>query len=148
MQTLCFEPIIPADFAALYAIERKAYPIPWQEKVMRNMVDGHDEKIKILRNQQILGYAFVMTVLDEATLLNITIDPDEQGHGYGRQLLQYLKAILKDKGIYSLFLEVRMSNAPARRLYESEGFHEIDVRKNYYPTAKGREDAIIMACSL
>lgn len=112
------------------------------------MVDGHDEKIKILRNQQILGYAFVMTVLDEATLLNITIDPDEQGHGYGRQLLQYLKAILKDKGIYSLFLEVRMSNAPARRLYESEGFHEIDVRKNYYPTAKGREDAIIMACSL
>lgn len=148
MHTLCFEPIMPADFAEIYAIERRAYPIPWQEPVMRNMVNGQDEKIKILQNGRILGYAFMLTVLDEATLLNITIDPDAQGHGYGRQLLQHLKKILKYKGIGSLFLEVRTSNVSARRLYDSEGFHEIDVRKNYYPTAKGREDAIIMACFL
>jgi hypothetical protein len=31
------------------------------------------------------------------------------------------------------------------RAYESLGFNEATIRRNYYPTADGREDAIIMA---
>jgi len=76
------------------------------------------------------------------------VDPDYQGQGLGRKLLQHVKAALLEKGIASIFLEVRESNVIALSLYESEGFHEIDVRKNYYPTVNGRENAIIMACTL
>ncbi|MDU5730757.1 MAG: hypothetical protein E6Z80_17880 [Citrobacter freundii] len=44
-----------------------------------------------------------------------------------------------------LWLEVRASNAAAIALYESLGFNEATIRRNYYPTADGHEDAIIMA---
>ena len=47
-----------------------------------------------------------------------------------------------------MFLEVRPSNEGARKLYRNIGFNEIAVRKNYYPAAKGREDAILMGLSL
>lgn len=46
----------------------------------------------------------------------------------------------------TLWLEVRASNAAAIALYESLGFNEATIRRNYYPTTDGREDAIIMRC--
>ena len=55
---------------------------------------------------------------------------------------------LKEKGIQTLWLEVRESN-PARFLYEKLGFNEVDIRKNYYPKPEGgRENAVVMACYL
>ena len=54
----------------------------------------------------------------------------------------------KEKGIQTLWLEVRESN-PARFLYEKLGFNEVDIRKNYYPKPDGgRENAVVMACYL
>jgi ribosomal-protein-alanine N-acetyltransferase len=47
-----------------------------------------------------------------------------------------------------MFLEVRASNASAIALYEKRGFAEVGLRRNYYPTAKGSEDAILMALDL
>jgi ribosomal-protein-alanine N-acetyltransferase len=46
------------------------------------------------------------------------------------------------------FLEVRSSNQSAYRLYERYGFNEIGRRRDYYPAVGGREDALVMACSL
>lgn len=148
MKELDFAAIVPSDYDEIYTIEKSAYPIPWTEKTMRSMMSGDEYKIKITCYDKIVGYVFVMTVLDEATILNITIDPLHQGQGFGKKLLQYVKSELTEKKIVSIFLEVRQSNIAALSLYESEGFHEIDIRKNYYPTVNGREDAIIMACTL
>lgn len=56
---------------------------------------------------------------------------------------------LRKKGIQTLWLEVRESNSIARRLYEKQGFNEVDIRKNYYPKPNGgRENAVVMACYL
>lgn len=148
MDNIKFVEIIPSDFKEIYSIEKKAYQIPWSEKIMTSMVEGNEYKIKITYYDKIVAYVFMMVVLDEATVLNITVDPEHQGKGLGRKLLQYVKTELGKKGIISIFLEVRESNRNALALYESEGFHEIDLRKNYYPTKNGREDAIIMACML
>ncbi|MCG9958445.1 ribosomal-protein-alanine N-acetyltransferase, partial [Pseudomonas aeruginosa] len=46
------------------------------------------------------------------------------------------------------FLEVRASNQAAYRLYERYGFNEIGRRRDYYPAVGGREDALVMACTL
>ena len=48
-------------------------------------------------------------------------------------------------GLSFITLEVRASNVAALALYESLGFNEATIRRNYYPTADGREDAIVMA---
>ena len=87
-------------------------------------------------------------VLDEATLFNIAVDPAWQRRGFGRQLLTHLIGELEQRDVLTLWLEVRASNVAAIALYESLGFNEVTVRRNYYPTTDGREDAIIMALPL
>lgn len=148
MHEVCFTEITQDDFIAIYDIEKKAYTIPWSEKIMRSMFNGNEYKIKISYYDKIVAYVFIMIALDEATILNITVAPNYQGQGFGKKLLRHIKLELAQRKIMSIFLEVRCSNLKALSLYEAEGFHEIDVRKNYYPTSNGREDAIIMACTL
>lgn len=87
-------------------------------------------------------------MLDEATLFNIAVHPEHQRKGYGRALMEHLIAELEQRGILTLWLEVRASNQQAIALYQVLGFNEVSIRRNYYPTAQGREDAIIMALPL
>lgn len=69
--------------------------------------------------------------------------------GLGRQLLNELITQLRQKGILTLWLEVRESNKKAQALYDSLGFNQVDIRKNYYPTLDGkRENAVVMAAYL
>lgn len=91
------------------------------------------------------AFAITQVVLDEATLFNIAVDPAFQRRGLGRELLEHLIRELETRDVFTLWLEVRASNVAAIALYESLGFNEATVRRNYYPTAEGREDAIIMA---
>ena len=77
--------------------------------------------MKLIENNQIIGFAICQTVLDEATLFNIAILPTYQGCGFGKLLLGKLIFQLKEKGVQTLWLEVRESNS-ARFLYEKNWF--------------------------
>ncbi len=100
---------------------------------------------KLTADDRMAAFAITQVVLDEATLFNIAVDPDFQRRGLGRMLLEHLIDELEKRGVVTLWLEVRASNAAAIALYESLGFNEATIRRNYYPTAQGHEDAIIMA---
>lgn len=84
----------------------------------------------------------------ECSLLNICINPSRQGQGYGRMLLTHLLENAKSKNAEKFVLEVRASNYKAIALYECAGFIKIAVRKDYYPTENGREDALIYSLEL
>jgi len=101
-----------------------------------------------MQGEQVAGFAITQIVLDEATLFNIAIDPAFQRQGLGRKLLEDVIEKLEQREIVTLWLEVRASNSKAIALYESLGFNEVSVRRNYYPAAQGREDAIMMALIL
>ncbi|OOF47191.1 ribosomal-protein-alanine N-acetyltransferase [Rodentibacter trehalosifermentans] len=136
------------DFQRLYEIEQQAHLVPWSLGTLKNNQGERYLNLKLVKDNQIIGFAICQTVLDEATLFNIAIEPAMQGKGWGKLLLNELMARLKEKGIQTLWLEVRESN-PARRLYEKQGFNEVDIRKNYYPLPDGRrENAVVMACYL
>lgn len=87
---------------------------------LKNNVGERYFNLKLVEKERVLGFAICQMVLDEATLFNIAIDPAQQGKGYGSFLLQGLMDKLKEKGIQTLWLEVRESN-PARFLYEKLG---------------------------
>ena len=78
----------------------------------------------------------------------ITVRPQSQGRGLGLQLLEHLMQRARQLGAGECFLEVRASNQSAYRLYERYGFNEVGRRRDYYPAAGGREDALVMACTL
>jgi len=71
-----------------------------------------------------------------------------QGRGLSRRLLDDLLALAASSCAQTVFLEVRPSNQRALRLYANAGFCEVGLRRGYYPAAKGREDALVLAKEL
>ncbi len=141
-------PLTESDFKAAFDIECASHAFPWTEKTF---LSNHGERyynLKLECDGKLAAFAITQVVLDEATLFNIAVAPSHQRQGLGRELLDALIAGLEEKGIVTLWLEVRDSNRPAIALYESLGFNEVSIRRNYYPTADGREDARIMALPL
>jgi ribosomal-protein-alanine N-acetyltransferase len=133
------------DLKQVLILENKAYPYPWTLGIFRDCLRiGYNAWVMTL-DESIIGYGIVMLSPGEAHILNICIDPDYQGKGLGRFLLRHLIKKCQQTDVDMLLLEVRRSNAGAQQLYLSEGFHELGVRKAYYPAENGREDAIILA---
>lgn len=142
-------PIYEQDFDRLFEIEQAAHLVPWSLGTLKNNQGERYLNIKLLKNQEIIGFAICQKVLDEATLFNLAIDPVYQGQGWGKYLLEQLIALLRQHKVLTLWLEVRSTNQVAQKLYQQCGFNEVDIRKNYYPTPEGgREDAVVMACYL
>ncbi|ENW30291.1 ribosomal protein S18-alanine N-acetyltransferase [Acinetobacter lwoffii] len=137
-----------ADVEVVAKIEKSVQSHPWTLKQFEDAVTAYQSTVIEVQGQ-VAGFCILQPVLDEANLLLMAIDPAQQGQGLGYQLLEASVAMLKNNPM-QIFLEVRESNQAAIKLYEKSGFHQIDLRKNYYPNANGsREHAIIMvkACT-
>lgn len=131
------------DVSVVAKIERLVQSHPWSLKQFEEAVDSYQSTV-IEQNGQVVGFCILQPVLDEANLLLMAIDPSQQGKGLGYQMLEASMDMLKNNPI-QIFLEVRESNLAAINLYQKSGFHQIDLRKNYYPNSNGtKEHAIIM----
>ncbi|SFN91747.1 ribosomal-protein-alanine N-acetyltransferase [Candidatus Pantoea varia] len=137
--------LTPDDLAQAFAIECRSHAFPWSEKTFASNQGERFINLRLDVDGQMAAFAITQVVLDEASLFNIAVDPAFQRRGYGRQLLQHLIDELIKRDVLTLWLEVRASNLPAIALYEQLGFNQVSRRPNYYPTASGREDAILMA---
>lgn len=140
--------LTPADLSRAFQIEQASHAFPWSEKTLASNQGERYLNLKMMQGDIMAGFAITQIVLDEATLFNIAIDPAFQRQGLGRALLEDLLQELEERDVVTLWLEVRASNAGAIALYEALGFNEVSIRRNYYPAAQGREDAIMMALLL
>ncbi|AOA59095.1 ribosomal protein S18-alanine N-acetyltransferase [Acinetobacter larvae] len=141
-----FRAMLAEDLNAVHQIEQQVQTHPWSLKQFQQSLES-DQCTVLLQQQRVIGFCILQTVLDEANLLLMAIDPAFQGQGYGQQLLTQALDALPNHPI-QVFLEVRESNQAAIHFYQKLDFHQIDLRKNYYPLAQGgREHAIIMVKS-
>ncbi len=146
MQHIMIRSMQPNDVQAVTQIEKQVQTHPWTTQQFLESVASYQSTV-IEQQNQILGFCILQPVLDEANLLLMAIHPDYQGQGLGYQLLEKSLQLLKNDPV-QIFLEVRESNLGAIKLYEKIGFHQIDLRRNYYPKPDGsREHAIIMVKS-
>lgn len=136
------------DLATVVNIEQAAYLFPWSESIFRDCLRAGYACWVMELDNELMGYAVLLTAVGECHILNLCIDPVLQGKGYGRRLLNKMLDYAKSVNANSAFLEVRPSNTYAVELYESEGFNEVGIRKDYYPAKIGREDAMIFAKEL
>jgi len=145
-QALSFAPAELDDLPDLIRNETRSYAFPWTEGVFRDCISGpQDCWVARDTSGNIIGHGILSILVGEAHLLNLCVTRDQQGLGFGRAFMHFLLTQVKDRGAEVLFLEVRPSNRVAIALYESMGFREIGVRKDYYPAPLGREDARVFA---
>lgn len=145
-----FRPMHSADIESIHAIEMAAYPFPWSAGNFADcLASGYLCEI-LLEEDTIQGYSILAAMVDEVHVLNCCVAPHAQGRGLGRQMMQHLIVGLPEMlgsghgPLTHLLLEVRPSNAAAIHLYTDLGFCEIGRRRDYYPAADGREEAIVM----
>lgn len=137
----------PDDLPAVLDIEVRAYPLPWSEGQLRQSLAGEHQVWGLRAEGRLLAYLIWMQVLDELHILNVAVDPLHRRRGLARRLCTALIEQGRDSGAHHVFLEVRASNAGAQALYLDLGLCESGRRRNYYPAADGREDAILMGMS-
>ncbi|GLS90918.1 ribosomal-protein-alanine acetyltransferase [Psychromonas marina] len=137
-----------ADIKQVTEIENSAHTHPWSEKLFLSNFGQRYFSHVLLSDDVVIGYFVASAVAGEVTLMNIAVALENQGQGAGQQLLQFLLDYSRKTEQQEVWLEVRISNETAIHLYQKLGFVEVDVRKAYYPTDNGREDAVIMCCYL
>ena len=131
------------DLPAIVEIENAAMSCPWSLKSYEEAVTSDHSFIMVAEDDgQIAAFSVFYLTPPEAELPDIVVDEKYRGQGLGRQLLSKALEELEGRGIDTIFLEVRVSNTPARRLYEGLGFEEIGTRKYFYSDPV--EDAICM----
>jgi ribosomal-protein-alanine N-acetyltransferase len=126
-----FEPMNDARLDEVVAIERRAYDHPWTRGNFADSLRSGYHAQLLCAGDAVLGYFVAMQGVDEVHLLNITVDPAWQGQGWGRIMLDAL----------ALW-------ARAQKVYLRHGYRRVGERRNYYPAAHGREDAIVMSYRL
>jgi [ribosomal protein S18]-alanine N-acetyltransferase len=141
------------DLDAVLAAEVRAYSHPWSHgNFVDSLAAGYLAEAWYLDDAHghsaLAGYFIAMPGVDELHLLNLTVAPDWQGRGLGHALLDAVQAIGRERGLATLWLEVRESNARARALYRRRGFAEVALRRGYYPASGRREDAVVMSIAL
>lgn len=144
-----FEPITQSRLDEIVPIEAAAYEHPWTRGNFVDSLNSGYQAQMLSANGVVIGYFVAMMGVDEVHLLNITVAPAWQGQGWGRVLLDALALWARGQGAQWLWLEVRVTNIRAQRIYEHHGYRRVGERKGYYPAARGRrEDAIVMSLKL
>ena len=139
-------PMRSSDLAAVADLEARAYSYPWSRgNFIDSLAAGYIAELLDSREAGLVGYFVAMPGVDELHLLNITVAPDWQGRSHGSALLDVVQAHAAERGLATLWLEVRESNHRARALYRRRGFAEVGLRRAYYPAAGRREDAVVMS---
>ena len=136
-------PMTKEDLSQVVFIEQASFSVPWSQNAFESTLRCPTTMPLVYRKDgKILGYAVCSTVYEMAELYNLAVDQSSRGTGIGAELLAFVIRYCQKKGAENLFLEVRRSNDPARRLYERFGFTYDSVRKNYYKNPT--EDALLM----
>ncbi|OLC05610.1 MAG: ribosomal-protein-alanine N-acetyltransferase [Gemmatimonadetes bacterium 13_1_40CM_70_11] len=135
-------PAQPADVAAVCAIEGAVFSDPWSARDFRECAASGVPFLIAEHGGVVAGYAIAHHAADEGEILNLGVAPAHQRRGVGRVLVEHLLTLLAERGVDAVFLEVRESNAAARRLYQRLGFREVGRRPGYY--RRPVEDAVIL----
>ncbi len=124
-------------------IERASFSTPWSESSLYSeMKNPNTLSYAALVDSALAGYVYAKRVHDEGHILNVAVNPDLRRQGIGKALTLKVLDELKGQGCRAVYLEVRASNLPARRLYEGLGFRVIAQRRSYYLMPV--EDAVVM----
>ena len=142
---LRFRRMTLSDVKRVMKVEQEVYQFPWTERIFSDCIRVGYHCWLALQGQDIVGHAVISVTAGESHMLNLSIASNHQRKGFGSQFIEFLVEEARAREAQTMLLEVRPSNTAAINCYNSAGFNEIGSRKDYYPAAEGREDALLFA---
>ncbi|MCV6546907.1 MAG: ribosomal protein S18-alanine N-acetyltransferase [Cohaesibacter sp.] len=143
------------DVPYLSDIHKKSFARAWSASEFQSLLGDDKVECLIVRRSnlrikdKIIGFVLVRSLLDEAEILTIAVDPDQRKTGAAEQLMRQLMRNLYADRLHKLFLEVDETNQPALLLYQKLGFQKVGERKGYYTSGKDQPaTALIMQLDL
>lgn len=132
------------DVSAVHRIEHASFPMPWPDYAFRQEIQSNRlaHYVVVRAGDETVGYGGLWLMVDEAHITTIAVLPQWRRHGIGGRLMLELMRVARDLGARLMTLEVRLSNGPARSLYQRFGFHPVGIRPRYY--SDNGEDALIL----
>lgn len=132
-----------ADVEAVSRLEAATFSMPWSAGDFLEMVKADYAYYYVAEaDGEIAGCCGIRNMAGEGEITNVAVAEAFRRKGIGRAMLEYMLERAKEAGIGACTLEVRISNLPAIRLYETLGFQGEGIRPRFYE--KPAEDALIM----
>lgn len=135
-----------SDAPAVAALEAAAFVKPWKLADFEHEMTNNPIARYLVAEDEglLLGFAGAHLIFEEGHITNVAVAESARGQGIGRRLMSGLMQLASNLGVVYMTLEVRASNKPAIRLYQSLGFFKVSVRSKYYED--NGEDALLMVC--
>ncbi|NLC66869.1 MAG: ribosomal protein S18-alanine N-acetyltransferase [Clostridium sp.] len=130
----------------VYKISKDSFPMPWsKEELIKEVYRNKSCNLVALKDNKVIGFVQSWFFIDEADIINIAVNKKFRNNKIGHKLLIAVLENLKKSNIDTVFLEVRISNHQAEKLYKSVGFKVLYIRENYYMDG---EDAYLMVLDI
>ncbi len=141
---ITIEPMGLADLPAVQSIERASFTTPWPPNAYRSELETNRlaHYVVARAGREVVGFGGIWIMVDEAHVTTFAVAPEWRRRRVGERLLLALLDLAVARRASEATLEVRLSNLPARRLYEKFGFRPVGLRPRYY--SDNGEDALIM----
>lgn len=119
----------------------------WNYDILKTELLSSNSKYIVVRNKDnnIVGFAGIKIILDEAEIMNIVTKKSERNLGIASLMLSYLIKLCSKFSINKINLEVNYKNYIAINLYKKYNFTEVGLRKKYYDNT---DDAVLMTLSI
>ena len=143
-----------SDLPAVHRIEASSFADPWSLQSFRSTLALERMRFLVAEESldapvggrtgepQLLGYVIAIVLSDEAEIADLAVAPLARRRGIGGMLLDRIVAESIERGVRTLYLDVRESNVGARALYESRQFLPVGRRRGYYRSPL--EDALLL----
>ena len=142
-----FRKATEADVLQVVELEREAFSVPWSEQNVRETIGQTCAFISVAEiDGKVASYCIVYCVMEFAEIARIATAKKYRRKGMARRLMDYTVEWCKEKECSIMQLDVRESNEGARCFYQTYGFVEDGIRKNYYEQPK--EHAVLMSMEL
>ena len=144
-----FHPLVAHRLDVVMPVEQRTYAHPWSVLNFLDALEAGYQGQMLMADTTLLGYFIAMQGVEEVHLLNITVAPEYQRQGWSRVMLEALTIWARGQDAQWIWLEVRVGNVRALKVYEAHGFRRVGLRRDYYPADQGqREDAVVMGLRL
>ncbi len=137
------QPMQQKDIDSVVRIERASYPISWHDYAYQTELNNRSAVYIVAKlGDEVIGYAGMWIIMDEAHITTIAVDPNYRGKKVGQRLLGRLLEEAIHIGASRTTLEVRESNVAAQNLYIKYGFKGVSCLQQYY--SDNQENAVVM----